>query len=126
MKNSRAFWLVGGCVVALAALYAWWAPKGLSRVLPRENNGCFSQMSPKGSYRVDICQPAFPYPLFSKDMPRFVRFYDERSQKILAESDVLEMSGRGKVSWPRADRMTILVGSGDGSPEVSVSTLDGQ
>lgn len=115
-----------GCVAVLAALYAWWAPKGVSRVLPRDSNGCLTQMSPRGSYRVDICQPAFPYVFFGKDMPRFVRFYDERAQRILAESDVVEMSGQGKVSWPRADRMTILVGGGDGSPEVGVSRLDDQ
>lgn len=123
-KQRRVIY--AAAILALLTFCAWWAPKGLSRWLPSEKNGCIAQVSPKGSYRVDICRPAFPYVSFNNSMPRFVRFYDQRSKKILGESEILDMSGRGEVFWPQAGRLSILVGGGDGAPEVDVSTLDGQ
>jgi hypothetical protein len=59
-------------------------------------------------------------------MPRFVRFYDLRTQQMLGESDIVEMAGRGQVYWPNESRMSILVGGGDDSPEMPVKTPDGQ
>ncbi len=112
--------------VVLALAYAWWAPKGMSRLAALEGHYCVNEVSPKGSYRVDICRPAFPYLSFSKDAPRFVRFYDQRAQRLLGESDVVEMAGRGEIFWPSESRMSILVGGGDDSPEISVNALDGQ
>ena len=112
--------------LALLVSVALWVPKGLSRWLPPETNGCITQVSPKGSYRVDICRPVFPYISLNKSMPRFVRFYDLRAQKLIGESDILDMSGRGEIFWPLDGRLSILVGGGDGAPEVSVPTLDGQ
>ena len=59
-------------------------------------------------------------------MPRFVRFYDLQTHQIIGESDILDMSGRGEVFWPLAERLTIIVGGGDNSPEVKVQHLDGE
>ena len=123
-KQRRVIYAAG--VLALLVAVALWVPKGLSRWLPPEKNGCITQISPKGSYRVDICRPVFPYISFNKSMPRFVRFYDQRSKKMLGESEILDMSGRGEIFWPIADRRSILVGGGDNSPEIAVTTLDGQ
>jgi hypothetical protein len=109
--------------LAMAAIYAFWAPKGISRL---SSNSCIVQVSPKGTYRVDICTPSLPYISFSKEMPRFVRFYDQRTQQMLGESDILDMDGRGEVFWPHQERLSILVGGGDGSPEMAVKDVDGQ
>jgi hypothetical protein len=59
-------------------------------------------------------------------MPRFVRFYDLRTQQMLGESDIVEMAGRGQVYWPDKSRMSILVGGGDDSPEMPVKEPDGK
>ncbi len=100
MKNRRRL-IYTSILFVLVAAYALWAPKGISQLNVAPNNGCVVEISPKGTYRVEICRPALPYFSFSKEMPRFVRFYDQRSQEILGESDILEMSGRGEVFWPR-------------------------
>lgn len=84
------------------------------------------QVSPKSSYRVDICKPSLPYVTLSKEMPRFVRFYDQRLQQIIGESDIIDMAGRGEVFWPQTGRLTIIVGGGDDAPEVAVKKLDGE
>ena len=122
--NRQIFFLIALFCVLLVA-FVCWAPKGLSRTLLASSNACFTQISPKGSFRVDICRPSFPYFSFNKEMPRFVRFYDQNTQQILGESDILEMSGRGEIFWPQVARLTIMVGGGDNAPEVSVQHLDG-
>lgn len=110
---------------ALFAAYALWAPKGISRMSSAESDRCVVQISPKGSYRVDICRPALPYVSFTKEMPRFVRFYDQRTQQIIGESNIIDMAGRGEVFWPNEGRLTIMVGGGDDAPEIKVKDLDG-
>ena len=123
-KRRRAVYVAAA--VGVLAAYGVWAPKGMSRWRAAENNGCVVQISPRGSYRVDICRPAFPFVSLNNSMPRFVRFYNQRSQKILGESEILDMSGRGEIFWPQASRLSILVGGGDGAPEIAVTTLDGE
>jgi hypothetical protein len=108
----------------LLTTYAFWAPKGLSRISFLSSNACVAEISPKASYRVEFCRPSFPYVSFDKSMPRFVRFYDQNTQELLGESDIIEMSGRGEVFWPREERLTILVGGGDNSPEMKVPHID--
>ncbi len=120
-RNRMLIAVIGG----LVAFYAVWAPKGISRISSAESNHCVVQISPKASYRVDICRPALPYISFTKEMPRFVRFYDQRTQQIIGESNIIDMAGRGEVFWPNEGRLTILVGGGDDAPEIKVKDLDG-
>ena len=125
MRTNRQIFFFIALFFVLLVAFVCWTPKGLSRTILTSSNACFTQISPKGSFRVDICRPSFPYFSFNKEMPRFVRFYDQKTQQILSESDILEMSGRGEIFWPQVGRLTIMVGSGDNAPEVSVQHLDG-
>jgi hypothetical protein len=111
--------------IVIAAGYSLWAPKGMSRVLPKDDNGCATTLSPKGRYRIEICRPFFPYVSFSKDMPRFVRFYEQASGRLIGESDIVEMANRGKIFWPTSANLVITVGVGDDAPEVRVDKPDG-
>jgi hypothetical protein len=117
---------IAACAVMLLTAYVFWAPKGMSRPASSGNKDCVAEISPKGTYRIETCRPAFPYISFGKSMARFVRFYDQRTQQLLGESNIVEMSGRGEVFWPQADRLTILIGGGDGSPEIAVKDADGK
>ena len=94
--RRRAAW-IGLGIAALLLAYGVWAPKGLSRVLPAERSGCQVHLSPKGWYRVEECRPAWPYLSLTKDLPRFVRFYDQRSGRLLGESRILEAANVGSV-----------------------------
>jgi hypothetical protein len=127
VKLSRRAFAYTAIACALVAVYAAWAPKGMSRgsAGTTANNNCVAQVSPQGTYRVDICRPSLPYVSFSKEMPRFVRFYDQRNLQILGESNIVDLAGRGEVFWPKEGRLTILVGGGDNSPEVAVKDIDG-
>ncbi len=126
MKTNRQIFFYIAVFFVMFMVFAVWAPKGISTTMFASKDACFTQLSPKGSFRVDICRPSFPYLSFTKDMPRFVRFYDQHTRQILSESDILDMSGRGEVFWPLAERLTIIVGGGDNSPEVKVQHLDGE
>jgi hypothetical protein len=125
MKFSGRKRIYAAVVVMIFAIYAGWAPKGMSRISSAPSSTCVMEVSPKGTYRVDICRPALPYISFTKEMPRFVRFYDQRSQKIIGESNIIDMAGRGEVFWPNEGRLSILVGGGDDSPEIKVKAVDG-
>jgi hypothetical protein len=105
-------------------LFSWWAPKGISK-LSAQSNSCQTLLSPKGSYRVDICSPALPYFSLTKEMPRFVRYYNQRTQEVLGESAIVDLVGRGEVFWPIETRLSIMVGGGDGELELKVSKADG-
>ena len=105
-RRHTLAWVAG--IVLLLAAFALWAPKGLSRPASAGSTHCAAEISPKGSYRVEICRPAFPYVSFGKSMARFARVYDQRSQQLLGETDIVEMSGRGEVFWPQLGRLSIL------------------
>jgi hypothetical protein len=111
--------------LAVAVGYSVWAPKGLSRVLPADGNGCTNTQSPKGRYRIEMCRPFFPYFSLSKDMPRFVRFYENAPDRLLGESGIVEMANRGKIFWPTTGNLVITVGVGDDAPEIRVDRPDG-
>lgn len=110
--------------IVVLAFFSWWAPKGISK-LSSQSNDCRSQLSPKGSYRVDVCRPAPPYFSFSKEMPRFIRFYNQRTQQELGESAIIDFVGRGEIFWPTENRLSIMVGGGDGGLELKVNKADG-
>ena len=116
-RRRRAAW-IGGGIAALLLAYGVWAPKGLSRVLPAEQSGCQVHLSPKGWYRVEECRPAWPYLSLTKDLPRFVRFYDQRSGRLLGESRILEAANVGSVQWPIAAVPKIQFAGGGGDAEV--------
>jgi hypothetical protein len=122
-RFGRTPTLLGIATLALM-LFSWWAPKGISK-LSAQSNDCQTQLSPKGNYRVDICRPALPYFSFTKEMPRFVRYYNQRTQEVLGESAIVDLAGRGEIFWPIESRLSIMVGGGDGGLELKVSKADG-
>lgn len=126
MKTRRRIITISAIVLVLIVMIGLLAPKLVCQSEPADGNACASQVSPQGSYRVDICKPAPPYFSLSQEMPRCVRFFDQRTQKILGKSDIVDMAGRGEVFWPTAERRSILVGGGDNAPEIRVEKLDGQ
>lgn len=69
-------------------------------------------ISPDGHYRLEYLRPGPPY-LFSmtKQYPRFVRLYDNRTGRLLSESDIVDMNGgNGEIYWPTKEMPTIRVG----------------
>lgn len=117
--QRRGAWpLVVGTLLVLAIAYGLWAPRGLSRVLPAGSNGCQTHVSPKGWYRVEECRPAWPYLSLTKDLPRFVRFYDHRTGRLLGESRIIESANAGGVQWPIATVPKIQFAGGVDGAEV--------
>lgn len=69
------------------------------------------EVSPKGYYRLEYLKPGPPY-FFSmtKQYPRFVRLYDNRTGALLGESDIVDMNGNGEIFWTSKDSPRIRVG----------------
>ena len=105
--------------IALALLLACvlllrWAPKGLGRI-------DYVDYSPNGVYRVEIWSPS----VFSTwswrrfgSAPGFARVYSSWRHELIGETEIFDMNGNGEISWPRCDRLSVVVGLGDGSHEV--------
>lgn len=68
-------------------------------------------ISPKGYYRLEYLKPGFPYLLsITKQIPMIVRLYDNRSGKLLGESDIVDMNGNGEIFWASTDDPNIQIG----------------
>lgn len=106
-------------VALVAAGFLMWAQRGLA------NCGA-SIVSPGGSYRVEVCTPAFSLLSMHGSMPRFVKFHDQKRQVTLPASAVVDFNGRGRIVWPTSDDLRIIVGLGDDAPSVRVAAPDGQ
>lgn len=117
-KTTRIMALVVLIVIITVAFLAW-AQRGLAECDP-------PVISPGGSYRVDVCTPVFSTFMLHGSMPRYVKFYDQKRQRSLGQSDIIDLSGRGQTVWPTADNLSITVGLGDDAPSVRVSAPDGQ
>jgi hypothetical protein len=102
--NRTVKWLL---FVLLAAVCTWVTIYGPTVFAVKEDE----DISPKGYYRLEYMIPGFPY-LFSMttSMPRFVRLYDNRSGELLGESEIVELSGNGRIFWPSKYSSRIRVG----------------
>jgi hypothetical protein len=71
----------------------------------------YASISPKGYYRIEYWKPGFPY-LFSltKDIARFVRLYDNRTGKLIGETEIVDLSSNGQIFWPSKYTPYIIVG----------------
>jgi hypothetical protein len=69
-------------------------------------------VSPKGFYRLEYVIPGPPYMFsLSKQSPRFIRLYDNRTGKLLSQSDIIDTNGgNGRIRWPSKEVPAILVG----------------
>ena len=116
--TTRIVALIALIVIITVAFLAW-AQRGLAECDP-------PAISPGGSYRVDVCTPVFSTFMMHGSMPRYIKFYDQKRQRTLGQSDIIDLSGRGLTVWPTADNLSIAVGLGDDAPSVRVSAADGQ
>lgn len=117
-KTNRIVVLIALIVIVTVAFLAW-AQRGLAVCDP-------PVISPGGSYRIDVCTPVFSTLMMHGSMPRYVKFYDQKRQRSLGQSDIIDLSGRGQTVWPTADNLRITVGLGDDAPSVRVSAPDDQ
>jgi hypothetical protein len=92
-------------VIALLICASWWSGKHLGTL-------DYERTSPKGYYRVESWSASrWSFQSWDMDDPAFVRLYDNRSGKLIGESDILDLSGDGKISWPIDIVPTVAVGS---------------
>ena len=83
--------LAGLCCLVLFFI---WAQKGLGT-----KRGAY--ISPKGWYRVEFYTPfALSSAYWAMATPTFIKVYDQRTNKRLYESDIVDTGGDGVIFWP--------------------------
>ena len=117
MQNRRTVkWMLLASLAAAVVFVSTYGPSVFATKTHEE-------VSPLGYYRLGYFRPGFPY-MFSltKQAPRFVRLYDNRTGEELGESKIVEMNGGlGEVFWASKDDPNIRVGMNivfPASPEV--------
>jgi hypothetical protein len=94
MKKRAVKWLLLTLLATGAIYIAICGPKSFAK-------SDFTVISPKGHYRLEFLAPGFLYVFgLTKEMPEFVRLYDNRTGKMLAESDIVDLSNNGEILWP--------------------------
>jgi hypothetical protein len=92
-------------VIALLICASWWSGKHLATF-------GYKDISPKGYYRLELWEASsWSFQSWDKEVPAFVRLYDNRSGKLMGESDILEMIGNGEIFWPVDTVPTVGVGN---------------
>jgi hypothetical protein len=105
MKNRRAVrWLLPGLFVIAVAYVLICGSHVFANKVDQD-------VSPKGYYRLEYLKPGFPFLLrITKQMPRIIRLYDNRSGKLLGESDIVDLNGNGEIFWASKDNPNIRIG----------------
>lgn len=106
MVKIKRRWIVVSVLLVAAVVFYSIAPKMYAELDSQE-------ISPKGYYRLDFYTP-FLWPasdtFLKMSSPGFVRFYDNRTGKLLGESDIVELGGNGYVTWPGDDWGNVRIG----------------
>jgi hypothetical protein len=97
-------------VIALLICASWWSGKHLATLN-------YEDISPKGYYRLENWgSSSFSFQSWDKEVPAFVRLYDNRSGRLMGESDILDLHGDGEIFWPIDVVPAVRVGGGVSFP----------
>lgn len=106
LKKYLAFGFVAFIVLSLFLAY------GLVYFPYHTDNVGYEKVSPKGLYKVQVMIPSawgFYYRNKMQD-PGFARLYNNKTGKLMGESQIYEMSGNGQITWPDKYDKEVRVG----------------